>query len=89
MIIETALRALLTETLQPSVLEVVNESHLHDKHPGSPHTDQSHFAIRVQAQQLEGKTRVEAHRLINHAVAELFDSGLHALRITVVHPGSS
>jgi BolA protein len=34
-----------------------------------------------------GKSRVERHRMINEAVAEAFQRGLHALAISARAPG--
>ncbi len=83
-LVEPALRSALEEALSPTLLELVNESHLHDQHPGSPHTNQSHFFVTIAAPRLRGLSRLESHRAINAAAHPLFAQGLHALRIKVV-----
>ena len=75
--------SLLTDALMPDALEVINESHLHHGHQGSPGTGASHYKIVIQASVLNGLSRVAAHRLINDAVASEFDTGLHALSIKI------
>lgn len=80
--IETA----LTTHLAPSVLKVIDESHLHAGHAGAQ-GGASHFAVEIAAEAFEGKTRVAAHRMIYALFADLIPHEIHALRIVMVHPG--
>ncbi|MGE4312703.1 MAG: BolA family protein [Pseudobdellovibrionaceae bacterium] len=75
------IEAILQEMLQPTHLEVVNETAAHHGHAGDDGSGESHFCVIVAAPMFEGKTRVERHRMINEALAGLFAEGLHALRI--------
>lgn len=81
---EEKLTRLLVETLHPEFLEIINTSHMHQGHAGSPNTGQSHFTVRIRAVSLAGLTRVAAHRQIMTCVAPLFQEGLHALSLELV-----
>jgi BolA protein len=73
---------LIEEKLQaafaPEVLEVLNESHNHSVPKGS----ETHFKVVVVSKSFEGKSRVDRHRLVNGALADLLANGVHALTIT-------
>ncbi|MFM1815052.1 MAG: hypothetical protein RLZ98_1747 [Pseudomonadota bacterium] len=86
MSIEQAIRRKLEENLSPSRLEIVNESHLHAGHHGSPGTGESHFRVLVVSAAFEGRSRLQRHRLINEAVAEQLRDGVHALAIKALTP---
>ncbi len=75
---------LLKESFSPESLEVINESHLHYGHKGSPGTGDSHYKIIIKAHAFDGLNRVAAHRLINDIVAVEFKSGLHALSLKII-----
>ncbi|PIQ44214.1 MAG: BolA family transcriptional regulator [Gammaproteobacteria bacterium CG11_big_fil_rev_8_21_14_0_20_46_22] len=77
----------LTTHLAPSVLKVMDESHLHAGHAGAQ-SGASHFAIEIAAKVFEGKTRVAAHRMIYALLADVIPHEIHALRIVMVHQGT-
>ena len=87
--VETAIREQLGAALQPISLEIINESHLHHGHHGSPGTGESHFRITVVAAAFTGRSRVARHRLVNEAVAGLLKTRIHALAITAKAPGEA
>ncbi|MGB5109602.1 MAG: BolA family protein [Formosimonas sp.] len=70
----------LTASLQPTELEIINESHLHAGHAGAAGGAQ-HFAVRIVSTQFAGITRMAQHRLVYAAVADLMPHPIHALRI--------
>lgn len=72
------------ETLAPTVLEVINQSHLHQGHHGDDGTGESHFLIRIQSPHLNGKSRVEQHQIIYQTLDDVIKQGLHALAIQVI-----
>jgi len=74
---------ILTETFTPSLLEILDESHLHRGHNGHTGRDETHFCVTIGSDIFEGKSRVAIHRLINAALKDELDSGLHALRIVI------
>jgi BolA protein len=87
--LENAIRAKLEAALQPIALEIVNESHLHHGHHGSPGTGESHFRLRVVSAAFAGKSRVARHRLVNEALAVELAGGIHALAMTTLAPGET
>jgi BolA protein len=80
----------ITEKLQrafaPTSLEVVNDSHRHRGHAGSPGTGESHFTIKVVSASFAGKSRVERHRMVNAVLAEELAGKIHALAISALAP---
>ncbi|MEO0636615.1 MAG: BolA family protein [Pseudomonadota bacterium] len=73
----------LRAALEPTSLEVINESHMHAGHAGDNGTGESHFRIRILAKSLGGKTRVAQHREINSILADELKGAVHALAIDV------
>ena len=72
----------LRETLAPTTLEVIDESHQHAGHAGANGTGYgSHFRVRITSPLFEGKTRVARHRLVYDALQEFIDQGVHAIAI--------
>ena len=72
----------LRETLQPTTLEVVDESSQHNGHVGSNGTGfGTHFRVRISSSQFAGKSAVMRHRLVYDALQDFMDQGLHALAI--------
>jgi len=78
--IEMKLRA----ALSPSHLEVINQSHLHAGHAGSPNSGRSHFSLTITAAELAGLSRVAAHQRIYGILAEEMASHIHALEIKLL-----
>lgn len=86
MSVEAAIREKLIRVLQPTRLDVVNESHLHAGHRTSPGTGESHFRVLVVSQAFAGKSRIERHRLINDTLAAELKGKVHALAIKAYAP---
>ena len=80
-----ALASRLQQRLQPSALEVVDESADHAGHVGANASGSgSHFRVRIASPLFAGKTRVQRHRLVYDAVQDFLDQGLHALAIELL-----
>jgi BolA protein len=75
------LRALLTNKFSPAELEIVDESSLHHGHAGAAPGGETHYRIRIRAPAFAGLSRVARHRLVNNALSDEFDTGLHALSV--------
>jgi len=71
----------LTDAFRPATLEVLDESHLHAGHVGHRPEGETHFRVRIAAEAFRGKSRVEAHRMVNRVLAGEFAGGMHALAI--------
>jgi BolA protein len=80
----------ITRTLHaafhPARLNVVDESHLHKGHAGHRPEGETHFRVRIASDAFTGRSRVDAHRMVNAALAEEFARGLHALAIEIEKP---
>ena len=72
----------LTESLNPSYLEVVNESHMHNVPPGS----ESHFKVTVVTTEFENKLLVARHRVLNQLLKEELEGEVHALSLNTLTP---
>ncbi len=76
----------LEAALNPVSLEVINESHLHAGHAGSPGTGESHFRVRITSAAFEGKTRLAMHQAVNQALKNELKTSIHALAIEAKAP---
>ena len=80
-----AIEQQLNERLQPTYLQVIDESASHAGHAGANAEGfGTHFRVRIACPAFAGKTRVAKHRLVYDAVQNFIDQGLHALAIDVV-----
>ena len=75
-----AIRARLTEALEPAALEVIDESHMHIGHAGA-RDGKGHFRIKITSDLFRGLPPLQRHRLIYEALGELMDTEIHALGI--------
>lgn len=89
MSLQSRMREKLLTTLNPTRLDVVNESHLHAGHASSPGTGESHFRVLIVSPDFAGKSRVERHRIINDLLKEELKDGVHALAIKALAPGEA
>lgn len=87
MTVETLMRERLMVALEPTRLDVINESHLHAGHASSPGTGESHFQLLIVSPLFEGRSRIERHRLVNAAIGDLLKNRVHALAIKAYAPG--
>ena len=86
MSVERDIRDKLTAAFAPAVLEIVNDSHRHAGHAGSPGTGESHFTIKMVSAVFAGKSRLERHRMVNEVLAEELAGKVHALAIKALAP---
>lgn len=82
------LTALFESALQPSSLEVIDESHSHAGHAGWRPGGETHIRVRVVSKAFVGKSRLERHRMINELAAAELRGGLHALAIEASAPAA-
>jgi BolA protein len=81
---EETIRRKLAESLNPSVLEVVNESHLHAGHAGDDGSGETHFRVKVVSAAFSSMTRVEMQRLVYEILKMEMGIGIHALSINAL-----
>lgn len=90
-VIEQKLKA----AFSPQHLEIINESHHHagHHHPDSDHHEsfdgagETHFRVRMVAENFTGMNRVARHRAVNEVLKQELDSGVHALALELSAPG--
>ncbi len=68
------------QTLQPSSLEIEDESHLHAGHAGAA-SGHGHFRVRIISTVFNGMTPIARHRKVYTALGELMQTDIHALAI--------
>lgn len=73
--------------LEPTRLDLINESELHAGHRSSPGTGESHFRIVVVSPRFAGQSRVARHRMVNQLVKDELRDGVHALAVHAFAPG--
>lgn len=79
------IQARLQLVLQPSALQVVDESADHAGHAGANAEGAgTHFRVRIASPLFAGKSRVARHRLVYDAMQNFIDQGLHALAIEII-----
>jgi BolA protein len=79
----------LTAALDPVLLDVADESHLHAGHAGAREGGGTHYRVRVVSAKFDHRSRVERHRLVYDLLTAEFADGLHALALVAKAPGES
>lgn len=73
--IENQITEKLKADFNPSHLQVINESHMHNVPAGS----ESHFKVVVVSEVFEGKRLIQRHKAINACLASELKNDIHAL----------
>jgi BolA family transcriptional regulator, general stress-responsive regulator len=76
------IRAKLTAALQPTRLELRDDSAKHAGHAGHNQAGESHFHLTITAAVFDGQRLIERHRLVHAALADMLRERVHALTIT-------
>jgi len=79
------MQTLLTESFQPTQLEIIDESHKHIGHAGAAN-GQGHFWIKIVSDMFNNVPLVQRHRLIYDTLSQVMNSRVHALRINAKSP---
>jgi BolA protein len=74
------------EGLEPTRLEVVDDSHHHAGHAGAA-DGRGHFSVLVVSKRFAGLRQLQRHRLVYEAVGDLMITDIHALSIHALAPG--
>lgn len=77
-----SIRQLLTETLQPELLDIIDHSAAHAGHAGN--RGGGHYHVTIVASVFENKSLVQRHQLIYKALGDLMKHDIHALGITAL-----
>jgi BolA protein len=76
--------AALTAALEPTALELLDDSAAHAGHAGA--REGAHFELRIVSPRFAGLSRVARHRLVYDAVRPWMADGVHALAIDARTP---
>ena len=66
--------------LNPTLLEVIDESESHRGHSGFREGGESHFRIRMASPAFAGLTRIQQHRLVHATLGDIVPR-IHALAL--------
>ena len=77
------------EVLQPSRVELIDDSEKHRGHGGYNPAGESHFSLTIESPAFAGKSRVERQRMVYAALGDLMHERVHALSIRAVAPEES
>lgn len=72
-------------TLNPTVLELEDDSHKHVGHAGAVGGG-GHYVVRIVSAQFIGKNTIARHRMIYLALGEMMKQEIHALTIQAQTP---
>jgi BolA family transcriptional regulator, general stress-responsive regulator len=79
-----AIEAHLRAQLEPTWLEVEDQSAAHAGHAGANGLGWgTHFRVAIGSPRFAGLSRVAAHRLVYDAMSPFIEAGLHALVIEI------
>jgi BolA protein len=74
----------LTDFFSPQHLEIINESHKHQGHSGSPNTGNSHFSVVIKSKKLNNVSKLVGQRMIYSVLSEEMKKNIHALSIKII-----
>jgi len=80
------IREKLLDALEPELLEIEDESHLHAGHAGA-RDGRGHFRVTLVSEAFTSLPRIRRHRLVYEAVGNLMETDIHALTIQAYAPG--
>jgi BolA family transcriptional regulator, general stress-responsive regulator len=83
------IRDKLTSALNPTTLEIVDESYRHAGHAGARPGGETHFRVEVVAAVFQGKSRLERQRLVYAALKEEMSQQIHALSLVTRAPSEA
>ncbi len=75
------IRACLALALEPTYLELIDDSHQHAGHAGGGQG--GHYTLRIAAPVFAGKKQLACHRMIYAALGSLMQTDIHALSIDI------
>ena len=82
MVVQQEIQQILEATFQPSLMEVINESHMHSVPPNS----ETHFKVVLVSGEFEGKRKVARHQQVYGALAAQLEGPVHALALHTYTP---
>lgn len=81
------MRQLLTAALEPTQLDIINDSASHSGHMGDDGSGESHFTIVIESPKFTGVSRLQRQRMVNGALGDIPGERVHAIAIKARAPG--
>lgn len=78
----------LTQALEPSQIQVINESHFHAGHLQTS-SNETHFRVLLVSAKFEGLTAVKRHQWVYRILADELAGDLHALALGLKSPAEA
>ena len=85
--VATEMKRRLIAALDPSRLELEDQSAQHIGHAGHDPRGESHFALTIESPAFTGQSRIARQRLVYAALGDLLHDRVHALTIKAAAPG--
>jgi len=82
----TAIRDRLQRAFAPERLDIRDDSALHAGHAGA-RDGAGHYAVTIRAEAFRGRSRIQSHRLVYEALADMMPREIHALSIDAAAAG--
>ena len=79
----------LSIALEPTRLDLTDDSEKHRGHGGYNPAGESHFSLMIESPLFAGKSRVDRQRMVYAALGDLMDERVHALAIKARAPGEA
>jgi BolA family transcriptional regulator, general stress-responsive regulator len=80
------MREYLHAALNPSQLDIQDDSHKHAGHAGA-RDGRGHFSVVIESEAFAGKSLIARHRMVYAAVGDMMQTDIHALAIQAKAPG--
>jgi len=81
----TRIQSRLESAFAPARVSVRDDSAKHAGHPGA-RGGAGHFAVRIESEAFKGQNRLQRHRMVHEALADMMPSDIHALIIEAISP---
>ncbi len=82
MTVTAEIRQCLQDAFAPTLLEVRDDSESHRGHAGYQDGGESHFSVTIRSAAFAGKSRVQQHRMVHHAMGDIVGR-IHALALDI------
>jgi BolA protein len=79
------IKSMLEQAFSSALVAVEDDSARHAGHAGA-RDGAGHFLVRIESEDFTGRSRLERHRLVYKALAEMLPREIHALNIEAVSP---
>lgn len=79
------IRDRLESAFAPARIAVHDDSARHAGHQGA-RGGAGHFVVRIESEAFKGRSRLQRHRMVYEALADLMPGEIHALNIEAVSP---